>query len=402
MGVPHFSLENEDSGFWADMIDSYNKRMIQTKKNIQTICHRDGTVIIYPIYNSKSGKVELKNIPIASVYRVLVDTFSDKVTAIITKESITYYDNKYSPKMYEEQVTYTETNTVFKRTGTLPEDKPRFEDRVNPVRGLPIIFTNQKEFDEFEGHSDYERIIPLIKAYSEVNQSAHETLINLSPKLIQEVNEVQKWLKNNGMTDINDIDINTIDFIINKSDAEKTEFVIPNGVVDGHVTIMKRDFQNIVEASGIPEIAWGLKTEGNHASAEEQVGILLSFVRDKQEQANVPYYELYKRILELESIANMRAAPEDLRIVWNDLDTMSETERSEIFKNYADGIGVLVGNAGIDLESIHNMLYDFSNGKITNNFDEFKKNVIAHGVLKSEIEVGDPEGLRLSEDNTDE
>jgi hypothetical protein len=394
MGVPHFATEDSNE-FWNDLIYHYNNRTIQAKKNIQLICHRDGTAIIYPQYSAGKRLVEWKHIPVASVYRVLVDTFTDQITAIVTRESITYYDDMYSDKVYEETVIYTESNLIFQRSGTLPDNVPRNETRVNPVRGLPIIFTNQKEPGEFEGHSDYERIIPIIKAYSEVNKSGHETLINLSPKWVQSVSDQpDKWLTNNGITDINDVDVYTIDFVINKNESEKTEFVIPAGVVDGHLSIMKKDFQNIVETSGIPEIAWGLKTEGNHASAEEQMGILLSFVRDKQEQSRTPYLELLRWTVELESIANMMTPPRDLDIIWNDLDALSEKERSEIFKNYADGISALVEKSSIDLESIHDMLYEFTGGKLTNNFDEFRKNIINHGVLISELEQ-DPETIRL-------
>ena len=35
-------------------------------------------------------------------------------------------------------------------------------------------------------------------------------------------------------------------------------------------------FRKIVEGSGIPEICWGVKVEGNLASAEEQMGLLVS------------------------------------------------------------------------------------------------------------------------------
>jgi hypothetical protein len=397
MGVPHFDYEDEDlldiKDFWIDKIKFYNDK-IQAKKNIQLLCHRDGTSIIYPQYNREKQAVDWKHIPIESIARVLVDPYTEKINAIVTEETITYFDDMGTQKNYTETVIYTESKLIFSRSGVLPENMNKTETRVNPVKSLPIVFANAKEPGEFEGHSDYERIIPFVKAYSEINQSAHETLLNLLPKLVQGVEDVGKWMENNGITDIDDVNIYTIDFIVNKGEKETTKFEIPQRVVDGHISLMEKDFANIVETSGLPELAWGMTLPGNHATAEENMGILLADVRDKQIQVTPSYQSLYEWTLALEAIANMRIVPEGLKITWNDLDTLSEKERSEIFKNYADGISVLVQNSGIDLESIHTMLFEFTNGKITNDFDKFRDQIYAHGTMISELQQ-DPQSNRL-------
>ena len=149
---------------------------------------------------------------------------------------------------------------------------------------------------------------------------------------------------------------------------------------------MENDFKNIVESSGIPEIVWGLKMQGNHASAQEQMGVLLSFVDDKQRQADSPYRQLITATLKLEGIANNQTPPETISISWNDLDSLNEVERSTIFKNWADGVSTLLEKKSIDLQSAHSLLFSLTNGKITPDFEDFKKQVTEYGVLSAYLE----------------
>jgi len=330
--------------------------------------------------------VRWKHIKPETVYKYIVDPDTNDLKALITKETITYYRENGKLSIYSEQKTYTEQKIIISRSGSPPENINKSEIKRNPVKMLPIVFANNRESGEIEGNSDYERIISYIKAYSEINKSAHETLINIGPKLVQYASDIDKWLAQNGYDSTSDVDISTVDFIGNVYEKEKTEFIIPQKIIDGHLSLMKNGFINMVEATGIPEIVWGVKMQGNHASAQEQMGVLLSFVDDKQRQAEVPYYQLMRATLLLEAIANTQKAPENIIISWNDLDSLNEVERSEIFKNWSDGLAKLLEYKSIDLQSAHNLLFNLTNGKITVNYEDFKEGIKEYGTLYAFLE----------------
>jgi hypothetical protein len=380
MGVPHFGID-DNNDFWEDKINFYNEFYIKRKQNIQLLSHRDGTAIIWPWYSAKNGMVVWKHISPASIYKIIVDPFTEEMTALMTCSTIYYYDDRGYNASYLEEITYTEKQIIINRKGKLPNNISATEARKNPSQILPIFFSNGAEPGEIEGHSDYERILPYIKAYSEINIKAHETLLNLGAKLVQSTDDVATWLDQNGFSDINDIDVSSMDFIINRKDKEESKFEIPQNILEGHLSLMKNDFLNIVESSGIPEIVWGVKMQGNHASAQEQMGVLLSFVDEKQKQADASYRKLLEATLYLESIANNQTIPKNVNVIWNDIDSFDQLEKSTIFKNWSDGIGRLIESKAIDLQSAHGFLYQLSKGKITDSYEEFKKGIIEHGSL---------------------
>lgn len=157
--------------------------------------------------------------------------------------------------------------------------------------------------------------------------------------MVQEVQDVSAWKANNAVDNLNNIEIDKIDLIFNLYEKEKTTFIFPENAHQAYDQKLKTTFRKIVEESGIPEIVWGLKTEGNRASVEESMGTLIKFVHDKQEQKNESYKILYSATLKLLNIVNMRN-PEDIPLIvsWDDLDAVSDEVRSIIFKNFADGI----------------------------------------------------------------
>lgn len=383
MGFPHFDFADWDEvsniEFWEKILKRYNDEYIQLKELIQKLCHRDGTILIWPWFDSKINKVRWKFILPNQIEKVAVDPETDEITSITTDIDYQYYDDSGYLRYYSEIRIYSKQYVIVRRTGTVPGKLRNEEIRRNPIGMLPVIFRNNWEPGEFEGHSDLEPIIPHIKAYSEVNLKAHQTAANNQSKLAQKTKSSTAWLKRNGYTDINDVDISLIDFVLNEGD-EETTLLTTQGLIDTPILLMKNDFHNIIEGSRIPEICWGLKTEGNHASAEENMGVFLSFVVGKQRQSNDHYMDLGSATLQLEAIANNQQKPENLIIIWDDLDSLTEKERSEIFKNWSDALANLLDKHAIDLQSAHTLLYELTNGKITSNYEDFEKQIREYGI----------------------
>jgi len=387
MGFPHFDLDDWDAvnnrEFWEDKFKFYNEKYIIKKQEIQKLCHIAGTIGIFPWFDSAAGYVKWNFIKPEYVSKVLIDITTKELSGIIT--SINYQFNYEDGKNYyfEETTKYTKDKIITTRIGEVPPGIRTGEIRRNPTKMLPVFFTNNKEPGEFEGHSDLERILPIIKAYSEINLRAHEEAMNMKTKLIQGVEDYKKWMTNNGFTDVDDISIENIDFVFNKAGVETTEVQVPKNLIDNHIKLMNLDFWGIVQGSGLPEICWGLKMEGNHASAAEQMGIFLSFIGSRQIQVNNSYQELMEATLLLEAIAYNQTPPEGFVNIWNDLDSLTEVERSEIWKNYSDGIQKLSDSQAIDLEGVHTLLKELTGGKITSDFDDFRKQIEEYGTMKA-------------------
>jgi hypothetical protein len=403
MGFPHFDVEKQrtqkQEKYWKERLDFYNDKLMMVKMMIQKICHITGTVAVYPYFNTKHGYVKLFLILPKYISDVYIDPNTHELTGL---ETSIHYSFKEDDKTYyfEEKKKYTETRIEITRIGNIPSWMRYSEIKRNPAGILPIIFCNDEEPEKFEGHSEFEKLLSLVKAYSEVNLSANEQAVNMKAKLVQTVDDWNKWKEDNGFTDINDISIENVDFIANRAPDEKTEFLVPQHLIDQLINLLKVHFHSLVETSGIPEIWWGLKTQGNHASAAEQAEVGLAYVRQKQQQATNPYYDLLDAIVKLDAMAYNQNPPENIIITWNELNTLTELEKSQVFDNWCTGIQKLMDKHAIDLETTHTLLMDLTNGKITDNFDDFREQLKKAGTLRAylEQEYADMIGLNQDED----
>ena len=386
MGFPHFDLDDWDpvnQDFWRERLDFYNDKYILAKKNIQLMCHRDGTIIIWPWFDASVNYVRWKFIKPEYVSRKTTDPDTDELTGLVT--SINYLFQSLNGKLYNyvEERIYTKKTIIINRTGAVPPELNTQDVRRNPIGILPIIFANNREPGEFEGRSDLGRMVPYVKAYSEINLRAHENEKNQGPKLVQKVSNADKWLATNShLGEPSEMDISSVDFVLN-IEGEDTKFEIPTGLNANATELMRNDFHIIVEQSSIPEICWGLKTTGNHATSEEQMGLLFAFVMTKQTQADPSYLILMNATNKLEAMANMQTAPEGLKAVWGDLSTLTELEKATIFSDYATGFEKLLASNAIDLQSVHTQLYELTNGMVTSDYDQFVLQVKEYGLMKA-------------------
>jgi hypothetical protein len=133
-------------------------------------------------------------------------------------------------------------------------------------------------------------------------------------------------------------------------------------------------FLKMVESSGVPEIVWGPSISGNYASSADAMTTLVKYVNDKRNQKNEPYTELWGATIRLYAQANMmNIDSSEITIEWNDMDSVSEATKAEIFAKFATGVSALITNAGATLKQIH-YLWKSQFPKATDqDFEEFKK-----------------------------
>jgi hypothetical protein len=361
MGIPVPSVENETI---KKLLDEFIQSNITKFDAIHAACHGDGTIWVWPYFNAKKQTADIELIIDDKISDVIIDIQTNEIVKIISSEQITV------------QVDFGKT-AIFNRKRTW--DTKQIIDEIdgkktimkNPLGIIPICFSNEPDIGRVRGHSDLERIIPDLKAYHDVKNQWATVLSKMKPFLKQSTDKVSDWLKNNGISDLTKININNMDFVVNKSVGEDTAFVFPVGAGQEYEKYLTVSFYAIVQGSSIPEIAWGLVSTGNHASAEEQMERLMSYCRKKQRQATGPWLQVFQAISAIIARANILPSENDILISWNRLESLSESTKAEIFDKISSAIEKLT-NSGTPGPIIYAKLKEFYPESTISTYEEYR------------------------------
>lgn len=349
MGLPTIKTADEVSLAVKRVVEKHAKLL-----HIRVI--RDGAVWLFPWFDGHKIQIKFIDPQIVKVYR---DIETEEVTRITAWDNVLMADLKtyerkrqWTPDEY--RVTLNGQTTIYRNT----------------LRIMPI------EFSVNEGHGVYERIIYDLKDYHDIDLARSRMLAKFQPKMVQEgTQSVSDWLANNGWASIADIDIAATDFIYNIMGKEKTTFEFPQGAFDAYHTALKDKFKKIVEGSGVPEIFWGVKIEGNHASAKEQREMAFRYVDDIRDQLSESYTELYRALMALASTYLMEPAPDEWAVTWNELDSISPEARAVMLRDFGAGVDSLMKTGVIGKDQLHSLWNEYFPGATTDDFDEWKRDI---------------------------
>lgn len=333
--------------------------------------HRDGTIWIWPYYSSEDRRVVWEAIPDTSVTVIAKSLSTGRITEIVADEQITVSTDN-GQTMSVNRVRRFTRDVVETRWFGATGDANLVNETVPNISGsLPIHFSNNADINEVRGHSDYERIIYDLKNYHDIELMQSTILAKFNPKLVVNTNDPTAWLRNNGYRSINDVDVARSDLFLNLQ-GEEVKVVFPDTAHEAYEKALKRTFRKIVEGSVVPEICWGVKVEGNLASAEEQMGMLYLFVEDKRSQKIEPYRQLFTASLRLMGIARMQKVDPDITVVWGNLDKLSARTKAEVFKAFAEGAASLVANAAVTKRQLYELWNNLYPSETIEDYDEFE------------------------------
>lgn len=401
MGLPTVTSEDEQTQV---ILDELLLKFALQMQQIHTQCHREGTVWIFPHYDQKKMRLLWEMIPDHAVSDIIRDIDTGDIIKIITDEELTLSIGYNQTANVRRIRTFTAQQIDVKWTvgkGILPTNVADKTMR-NPIGMIPIPFANNRDGDTVRGHSDYERIISDLKNYHDVDLAWSDFLAKFKVKMVMEVQNVKEWLENNGYATIADINISTIDLIMNLYDKEKISFAFPERAHDAYVEKLKQIFRKIVEASACPEIVWGLKTEGNRASVEESMATLHKYVHDKQDQKKEPYKKLFQASLQLLNITRMERKEPEIEVTWDELDAVSDEVRSTIFKNFAEGIAALSNAAAFTKKQLHNIWKIWYPKATEEDCEEFVKEISRMAAFKQWRDADYSTVMDLQGDENDE
>lgn len=404
MGLPIPVTENEEA---QKEIENLILKPFKDKiSSIHTQSHREGTIWIWPFYDSESMRLVWEFIPDESVSDIIIDIRTKEVIKIVTDEELciaTDYNESITVRR-KRVFTREKISVTWEGSGASGMENEVYR---NPVGAMPVPFPNNNDGDGHRGYSDYERIVADLKAYADISEAELTMLSKFKPKMVQFFStSVDEWLLNNGISTLAELDTVTQDFIMNKFEAEDTKFIFPQGSFEAYETALKRIYKKIVEGSPMPEILWGIATDGNHASAEKDMDTFVMYVKRKQSQHTSPWLTLYQKSIDLLVMAGRMRPVNDLDVRWNELSAISEETKAKIFEMFASGMSALINAAGITKEQVHSLWRKMYPEETEESFEIFKEQLAkmaSHKQFKDAdyVEVMGSTESDLDDDNED-
>jgi len=380
-------------------------------REIHLQCHREGTIWIWPYFDAKKGRVLWEFIPDESIPAFVKDIQGGELQKVFTDDMLLLQIGETAQAKVRRKRTFTAEKIEIRYEGQQVLDE-QIADRtyVNPLGILPIPFANEADGNEKRGHSDYQRILSDLKAYHDLELATLDLLARFKAKLVLTVDDVERWKTNNPQfgSDLSLLNLSTADLLFVMHD-EKAEVIFPTGAHESYLSAKKTIFRKLIEATGIPEIAWGVKTTGNHASTEEQMTVLIRRVEDKRQQKNGPYEKLFIATRQLEALSGFggQIDPQNVGIFWNLLDSVSDSVRSEIFARFSEGVSKLISSAGMTMAQLYKLWQINFPQATEEDFEDWKVNLqetVAHKRMSSAsvMDLLDAAGGGLEEDDEEE
>lgn len=405
MGLPApVPVDENDEQLAQELVDIVESFATQIR-SLHIQCHRDGTVWVRPEWDAINGRLAWEFIPDNTVTDVIRNINNGDIQEVWTSEKITIsteYDKTAefvrTRKFAKDKITITYSDA----RGTIPKT---IKDAtiVNPVGALPVPFANNADYSDVRGHSDYERILPLLKQYHDLSVASATVLAKFKTKLVMTVKDSGKWIKAAGGKTEN-IDIQNMDLIVN-GEGESAALLSPDKAIEPHLKMQEQLFLMIIEALGIPELFFGGMATGNHASVEESMTSLIKLIKDKQLQKNRAYKRLFTDSVSLLRKATLSNAPVmEIVMGWGELESISDKSKAEIFASFTKGVASAVASSSITKAQLYELWKNLYPNATEATFEEFDTGLKDTAQLNQYAAMGYSEGLDFqgTEDAGDE
>jgi hypothetical protein len=356
MGLPIPKAKSKDPKT-QEMLDAIMASATTTLQRLFLLRRIVGTSWIWPNWDAKNGRIYHELIPNASVVDIIRSIDSGEVLQIITEEQITVKVAENQTSVITRKRYFTATSVRVEYTGDVPANLVNRQTR-NPSGIMPIPFANDVLDNSIRGQSVFGRLLSDLKNYHDTDLKWTQTLVKFNVKMVQSITaKPADWFEQNPQFgDADSFDIEKAELLMNKHGEEETEFVFPEAAMtEAFEKKLGQNFYKIVQGSGVPEMAFGLVTTGNHASAEEQMTTLANTVRDDQTQIDAPIHEYFAACLRLMAGATMTQIDPEFDHGWNDLEVVSQDTKAKIFQMFSDGVSKLAGAAAMPLETQHKL-----------------------------------------------
>jgi hypothetical protein len=241
----------------------------------------------------------------------------------------------------------------------------------NPLGFVPAVhITNESARHELSGHSELEVMEPYLKFYHDVMMHAGAASnLHSTAKLVLRVQDVNRFLANNfteaevseGKLTFKDKDVlffetgsPEVGITGSGAYAEGAEIIQATAPLGDTNTLLEYIFLNIVDASEVPEWAFGGAIASSKASVAEQGAPLIHKVARKR-----TLFENHHKMIARMALAMVGIKGVKLDIEWDDLATRDTKAEAEGLKARVDAFIALNDGGLVSKQSIIEELRPF-------------------------------------------
>lgn len=347
MGVPHFTIEDEDAQtLLDDFVLENTSKIMQTHSNALKL----GDCYVWitrekrnnPLYPEKIERLIYNIIPPEEVKDIILDSTTKEPIAYMLESDQSWTDIDGTARHAKINQTITAEERIIVINGDRPEG---IEEGTTPNTWgfLPIIhFKNEPDETMKYGQSDIEPIEPYIKAYNDVMLHAMKgSKMHSTPKLKLKLKDVAQFLANNfGVDDpvkfakeekTIDLDGHEMLFF---GDEEDADFIEVRSATGDAQVLLKLLFYCIVDVSETPEFIFGVHTPSALASVKEQMPIMINKIKRKREQFTEQWQLLSRMILAMSSqVRGLRFQDHTVAIGWDEVDPRDDNKMAEMLSH---------------------------------------------------------------------
>jgi|GEM_PF-1021843 len=311
-----------------------------------------GTAWRWCRYSRKLGRVIWEAIPDQNVTDIEIDVDTNEINVVWDHVMVSYSDGYNQVKRAERKRRIGRDYVQVWWTGEGRE--LRSERYNNPFGFIPIPFGHECKEDEWRGHSIFGRNLRLFKSTHDIHRMRDEVLAKFKPKLVQQTNNVDTWLKNNYGDNGTLDDINPFedDFYINTAGEEKTDFLhLPADATRQHTEAINANLKLLVVGSGVPELFWPGLATGNHASTDVQKDLGVEYVHGLRRELNRAFTQLFNQTLTIRGFMEQTRYGE-VRCEWDRFEMVSKETMAKIFGMFTQGLGRIINDASMGYDDV--------------------------------------------------
>jgi hypothetical protein len=266
---------------------------------------------------------------------------------------------------------------VLFETVTADQIHLKYENNEQPERILPnplgfvpaIHLENEPELHQLHASSDLEPLEPYLKFYNDVMLHAGAaSALHSTAKLIIRAQDVERFLNNN----FSDADILAGKLTFKSKDilffesgqpaintaggsiyAEGAEIIQASAPLGETTTLLEFIFLNIVDASEVPEWAFGGAIASSKASVTEQSAPLVHKVSRKRTMVE-QVWALAGRMM----LKTVLGTSERVMVEWDSLAMRDLKTEAEAFRNFAESLLALNDGQTVSKITMNNILQD--------------------------------------------
>jgi hypothetical protein len=297
---------------------------------------------------------------------IIPDPITGEAEKYIIQTLIDYNDedNKHYDFTVVESITKDKRTVTY--TGDVPADKTNI-DEENTWGFIPIIhFKNAAEPNEFHGRSELEVIEPFMKAYHDVFlQAMQSNKLNSNPKIKLKLSDVDAFLEHNfGKEKVAEVkqtgklDFNKDLYLLNIN--EDMGFVEVSSATGDAKVLLELLFYCIVDASQVPEFAFGTAVQSSKASVSEQLVPLEKKIGMKRKELETIYQRLVRVLLAMIDINDAEGfTTYASSCEWQDVSPTDEEATANVLNITVQALAAAVGALILSQEAATEFLADF-------------------------------------------